>query len=105
MIEAEIEEIIDKELASFTFASPADVKCFIDHRIKPKPIRLSLDTEGSEWCECYLVTEHNGKNDSSYRAAFDPKHKEFVREVTLENGIPHYLGRYPSLEDLVDEFA
>jgi hypothetical protein len=66
---------------------------------------VSLNTEGREWCECYLITEHNGKDDSPYRVAFDPNHKEFVREVTLENDIPHYLGRYPSLEDLVDEFA
>jgi len=105
MIEAKIDEIIDKQLAKLSFVSAIDIKCFVDHRIKPKPIRLSLDTEGNEWRECYLITDHNGKDDSPYRAAFDPKYNKFVREVTLENDIPHYLGRYPTLEDLVDEFA
>lgn len=105
MIENDIEALIDEELEGFTYAHPVDVKCFKEHRIKPRAIRLCLDVEGNEWKECYLVTDHNDKNDSPYRAAFDPEYGEFVREITLEDGTPHYLGRYETLECLVDQFA
>ncbi|HAS6022006.1 TPA: hypothetical protein I7136_23390 [Vibrio vulnificus] len=105
MIENDIDALIDEELKCFTHAHPIDVKCFIEHRIKPRAIQLCMDLEGKEWRECYLITDHNNVEDSPYRAAFDPKYDQFVREITLENGIPHYLGSYPNLESLVDEFA
>ena len=105
MIEQDIEALINEELEKFTDAHPVDVACFKSHRIKPIPIMLYLDTNGTEWKECYLLTDHNGIDDSPYRAAFDPEFGKFVREITLENGSPYYLGRYPDLESLVDEFA
>jgi hypothetical protein len=91
MIEQDIEALIDKSLAAFTYAHDIDIKCFKDHRIQPTPILLSMDTHGAEWKECYLITNHNKINDSSFRAAFDQSIGKFVREVTLENGIAHYL--------------
>ena len=105
MIELELEQLIETEMEKFTFASEVDIECFNRHRIKPKKIKLYLDQDGNEWTECFLITEHNGENDSPYRAAYDPKHSKFVRELTMDNNIPHYLGRYQSLEDLVDDFA
>lgn len=105
MIEQDIEAIINKEIEHFTYAHPIDVKCFKDHLIKPQLIRLCLDLEGKEWKECYLVTDHNGIDDSPYRAAYDPEHGMFVREITLEDGTPLYLGRYKSLECFIDQFA
>jgi len=105
MIERDIDALIDEELESFTYAHTVDVKCFKDHRIKPRTIRLCMDFDGVEWKDCYLLTDHNDIDDSPYRAAFDPEYGKFVREITLEDGTPHYLGRYPNLESLVDDFA
>lgn len=105
MIEDEIERQMKKEISGFTYVDPADVACFLEHRVRPIAVRLCLDTKGVGWCGCYLVTDHSGSNDSPYRAAYDPAYKSFVREITLDNGVAHYVGRYPDLESLVDGFA
>jgi hypothetical protein len=105
MIERSIQELVDEEVSTFSFAHEIDVECFLSHRIFPKPISLCMDFERKEWRECYLVTDHNGLDDSPYRMAFDPECGQFVREITLEDGTPHYLVRGKCLEDLVDLFA
>ena len=105
MNENELNKLIDEEISNFTWAKQVDTDCFVRHRIQPRPIKLALDTDGKILVECMLVTDHNGKDDSPYRVAYDPEHGQFVREVTLKNGVFHYIGRFPSLEDLVDEFA
>jgi hypothetical protein len=105
MTSNELTKIIDQEISTFSYAHPIDIACFVDHRITPKPIKLCADLEGKEWGDYLLITEHNGIDDSPYRAAFDLEHGEFVREITLNNGQAHCLGRYSSLEDMVDTFA
>jgi len=105
MIESQIDELIDRELKSISYPNSIDVQCFKSHRIKPCLINVCLDCDGINWKDCYLVTEHNGINDSPYRVIFDPEHNMFAREITLQNAVALYLGRYPGLEALLDDFA
>ena len=105
MTEVELELLIEGELAACANSNTADIDCFKAHRIKPEMVSLCLDQEERKWVECYLVTNHNGTNDSPYRVAFDPAHMQFVKETTLENGTPLYLGRYPDLESLLDGYS
>jgi len=105
MIESQIDALIDRELKSISYSNSIDVECFKGHRIKPRLTKVCLDSDGLNWKDCYLVTEHNGANDSPYRVIFDPEHNMFAREIMLQNGVTHYLGRYPDLETLLDDFA
>ncbi len=105
MIEQQINELIDEELQGLNHIDATDLQCFIEHRIQPSLIELSLDISGQKWKSCYLLTEHNGENDSAYRAAFDPETGHFVRELTLADGTPHYLSRHSDLEAIIDAFA
>ncbi|WP_115717620.1 hypothetical protein [Gallaecimonas mangrovi] len=104
-MEEEIAYIIDEEIKKLTYLSEIDLQCFLAHRIKPRRVMLSTKNDGSDWVECYLVTDHNGVNDSPFRIGYDPSYKQFIREVLIENDVSLYLGRYPDLESALDDFA
>lgn len=72
------------------------------HLIQPRKINLSLDSDGNTSKEFWLVTDHNGEADSSYRVVYDVDEQVFGLEVTLESGIEWYMGAYGTFADAVE---
>jgi hypothetical protein len=63
-----------------------------DHLIQPHQIRLSTNPEGSSFKDFWLVTDHVGKEDSSYRIVYDDEGQAFGLEVTLDTGVEWHMG-------------
>jgi hypothetical protein len=72
------------------------------HLIQPRKINLSIDSDGNTSKDFWLVTDHNGKDDSSYRVVYDADEKIFGLEVTLETGIEWYMGAYGTFAEAVE---
>jgi len=72
------------------------------HLIQPRKVNLSLDSEGNTSKDFWLITEHNGKDDSSYRVVYDADEQVFGLEVTLETGIEWYMGAYGTFAEAVE---
>ena len=72
------------------------------HLIQPRKINLSLDSEGNASKDFWLVTDHNGQDDSSYRVVYDNGEQVFGLEVTLDTGIEWYMGGYGTFAEAVE---
>ena len=72
------------------------------HLIRPRKITLSLDSDGNTSKDFWLVTDHNGKDDSSYRVVYDAEEQAFGLEVTLETGVEWYMGTYGIFAEAVE---
>ena len=73
-----------------------------DHLIEPKPVRLAIDSEGVTYEELWLVTDHVGKEDSSYRVVYDPSDDNFGLEMTAIEGIEWYMGAYGEFFETIE---
>ena len=72
------------------------------HLVEPHLRKFSVDHDGSSFKHFWLVTDHNGENDSSYRIVFDGEQEVFGLECTLESGVEWYMGSYGSFSDAVE---
>ena len=72
------------------------------HLIQPRPIRLFRNTEGTSPRDLWLVTDHNGEHDSSYRIVYDDRDQVFGLECTLDSGVEWYMGDYGSFSETVE---
>jgi hypothetical protein len=72
------------------------------HLIQPRKIKLSLDSDGHTSNDFWLITDHNGKDDSSYRVVYDADEQVFGLEVTLETGIEWYMGASGTFAEAVE---
>src|SRR5258705_4128568 len=72
------------------------------HLIEPRLSRLSVDCNGPSSKAFWLITDHTGKEDSSYRIVYDGEHEVFGLECTLESGVEWYMGGYGSFSDAVE---
>jgi len=73
-----------------------------DHLIQPRQIRLSTDPEGNSFKNFWLITDHVGKEDSSYRIVYDKDSQDFGLEMTLNNSVEWYMGgNYISFSEAV----
>jgi hypothetical protein len=72
------------------------------HLVHPRLISLSLDPDASSFKEVWLVTDHTGEQDSSYRIVYDSDSELFGLECTLESGVEWYMGNYGSFSQTVE---
>jgi hypothetical protein len=72
------------------------------HLIEPRHVRLAADPDGTSFKGVWLVTNHTGENDSSYRIVYDDEAQLFGLECTLESGVEWYMGNYGSFSETVE---
>jgi hypothetical protein len=72
------------------------------HLITPHPIKLSLDENGKTYETFWLVTDHVGFEDGSYRVVYDFKKNSFGLESKLQNGINWYMGQYGDFAEAIE---
>jgi hypothetical protein len=72
------------------------------HLVEPRLIRLSADADGTSFKDLWLVTDHTGEEDSSYRLVYDGDNHEFGLESTLDTGVEWYMGSYGSFSETVE---
>ena len=72
------------------------------HLVPPRPIRVSVDVEENSYKDLWLITDHTGKQDSSYRVVYDENNQMFGLEWTLDTGVEWYLGAYGSFSETVE---
>jgi len=73
-----------------------------DHLIEPRAVRLATDPDGSVFKQLWLITDHVGKDDSSYRIVYDAAAGTFGLECTLASGVEWYMGNYGSFPEAVE---
>ena len=73
------------------------------HLIPPRPIALSRKTDGKMTEEFWLVTDHNGRQDASFRIVFDDAMRRYGIECTILNNISLFAGYRASLIDAVTD--
>jgi hypothetical protein len=73
-----------------------------EHLIVPRQVRLALDANGTSFKNLWLVTNHVGANDSSYRVAYDDETDAFGLECTLDSGVEWYMGNYGSFAETIE---
>ena len=72
------------------------------HLIQPRQIQLSTNPNGNSFKDFWLITDHVGKEDSSYRIVYDEAEQAFGLEVTLDTGVEWYMGNYGSFSETVE---
>ncbi len=73
-----------------------------EHVIAPKKIVLANDADGKEYAEYWLVTDHTGHNDSSYRVIYDDEFHLFGLACRLQTGVVWCLGLYGSFAETIN---
>ena len=72
------------------------------HLVPPRPIQVSVDLEGNSFKDLWLITDHTGEQDSSYRVVYDENNQMFGLESTLDTGVEWYMGSYGSFSETVE---
>jgi hypothetical protein len=88
---AHIQALVAAELATL---EPNLQSWAREHIIAPRLERLAADPEGRASVPVWLVTDHTGVRDSSYRVVYDPARSAFGLECTLQSGVRWYMGPY-----------
>jgi hypothetical protein len=73
-----------------------------EHLIAPRQVRFALDANGTSIKDLWLVSDHVGANDSSYRIVYDDETDAFGLECTLDSGVEWYMGNYSSFAETVE---
>lgn len=71
------------------------------HLVEPRPVRFSADADGNSFKDLWLVTDHTGERDSSYRIVYDERNQLFGLEATLATGVEWYMGSHGSFSETV----
>lgn len=99
----EIEEQISLKVAEGLALIKPHLRSWLrNHLIQPRQIKLSTDPHGHSFKDFWLITDHAGKEDSSYRIVYDEDEKVFGLESTLDNGVEWYMGNYGSFSETVE---
>ena len=72
------------------------------HVVTPRLIRLSNSLSGPETIGVWLVTDHIGVNDASYRIVYLAENDAFGYECTLEDDREFFVGQVGTLEDALE---
>lgn len=73
------------------------------HKIPPRKISLSRKTDGSSAEEFWLVTDHTGADDASFRVVFDDVAGRYGIECAILNSVSLFSGyRATLLEAITD---
>ena len=70
--------------------------------ISPRQVRFAIDANSTSFKDLWLVTNHIGANDSSYRVVYDNETDAFGLECTLDSGVEWYMGNYGSFAEAVE---
>ena len=73
------------------------------HLIPPRPIELARKTSGENTEDFWLITDHNGREDASFRIVFDEATRQYGIECTILNNISLFAGYRSSLVDAVTD--
>lgn len=73
-----------------------------DHLIVPRQVELATETDGSSIKSLWLITDHTGKNDSSYRVVYDEAEQAFGLELTLDTDVELYVGVYGIFSETIE---
>jgi fatty-acid desaturase len=93
-----------REKISDTIGSLAPhLRSWVDnHLIAPREVRLSLDPHGQSFKTFWLVTDHSGTKDASYRVAYNDETNEFGLECTMDTDVEWYMGDYGSFAETIE---
>jgi hypothetical protein len=98
-----IEKLIALEAqAGLTMLAPHLRSWASNHLIEPCQIKLATNSDGSSIKTLWLVTDHTGKYDSSYRVVYDENEQAFGLEVTLDTGVEWYMGVYGNFSETIE---
>jgi hypothetical protein len=105
MIETTAEEVRAAVLADYEatrpLLAPSVREWLRTHLIAPTPIALARKTDGKDIEQFWLITDHNGRNDASFRIVFDDALRRYGIECTILNDICLFAGFRASLVDAV----
>jgi hypothetical protein len=73
------------------------------HKIPPRRISLSRKTDGSASEEFWLVTDHTGSDDASFRVVYDDVADRYGIECAILNSISLFIGYRASLSEAVTD--
>ena len=73
-----------------------------NHLVDPRQEPFSLEADGDQVALFWLVTDHTGKNDSSYRIVFDEQEDSFGLVVELASGTQWFLGIYGTFREALE---
>ena len=72
------------------------------HLTHPRELSVFSDSEGTRTVHVWLVTDHIGDRDASYRVVYDAALRMFGLMTELDDGVQWYMGPYGSLVDTVE---
>ncbi|MBA2733808.1 MAG: hypothetical protein H0U54_13055 [Acidobacteria bacterium] len=72
------------------------------HLIQPRQVSFSINQDGTSFKTLWLITDHVGKDDSSYRIVYDEDEQDFGLEVTIDTGVEWYMGSYGTFSETVE---
>jgi hypothetical protein len=73
-----------------------------EHLTRPRRVELSTNIDGTSFKTYWLITDHKGKDDSTYRVAYDEEARAFGLEVTLETDVELYMGTYGTFSETIE---
>ncbi len=73
------------------------------HKIAPRRISLSRKTDGSNSEEFWLVTDHTGSDDASFRVVYDDVAARYGIECGILNSISLFIGYRASLVEAITD--
>ena len=107
MIQSNAEQVQDHVLADYEAAAsqldPRTREWLRAHLIRPRPIELARKTDGRNTEQFWLITDHTGREDASFRIVFDDALRRYGIECAILNNISLFAGFRASLIDAVGD--
>lgn len=75
---------------------------FLSHQTAPRRVTLSKEQDGGDEEEFWLITDHTGTENSSYRIVFDDELGAFGISSQMASGVDYLLGIYGSLSETIE---
>lgn len=98
-IKSEINKIVKEEMIKMP---EHFVRWLRAHLIEPKKAVLFKDFFSTEMAEYWLVTDHNGVEDSNYRIIYSEVDSLFGLEMTTKDGKSVMMGIYGGFTETVE---
>jgi len=73
------------------------------HYVPPRRIALSRRTDGSDSEQFWLITDHTGSDDSSFRLVYDDVVEQYGIECSILNSISLFTGFRASLLEAITD--
>jgi hypothetical protein len=73
------------------------------HKIAPRKVSLSRKTDGGGSEDFWLVTDHTGADDSSFRVVYDDDAAKYGIECAILNSVSLFIGYRASLVEAITD--